>query len=94
MFQQRLTLVEIQAAWEEVANDAAAGLLVERGGLTQQVLVEAESIALNDTPIVGCRTLDILHVTTAKIMGVTEFCTFDTRQATLAGRFGLVAITP
>jgi predicted nucleic acid-binding protein len=58
------------------------------------VLVEAEASALNDTPVVGCRTLDVLHVAAAKLMGVTEFCTFDTRQSTLASRVGLIAVTP
>ena len=94
LFQQRLTLAEIQAAWQEVANDLSVGLLVERGGLTQPVLVEAESIAINDTPIIGCRTLDVLHVATAKLIGATEFCTFDTRQAGLVGRVGLAAVIP
>lgn len=94
MFQQRLTLAEIQAAWQEVENDFAAGLLVGRGGLWHRVLVEAETAALNDTPIVGSRTLDILHVATAKLIGTTDFCTFDTRQSILAVRIGLVAVTP
>jgi len=94
LFQQRLTLVEIQAAWQEVETDFAAGLLVGRGGLWHRVLVEAETSALNDTPVVGSRTLDVMHVATAKLIGTTEFCTFDTRQSTLAGRLGLVAVTP
>jgi len=57
LFQQRLTLAEIQAAWQEVENDFAAGLLVGRGGLWHRVLLEAETSALNDTPVVGSRTL-------------------------------------
>jgi predicted nucleic acid-binding protein len=94
LFQQRLTAGEIQAAWQEVENDFAAGLLVGRVGLWHRVLVEAETSALNHTPTVGCRTLDVLHVATAKLIGTTEFCTFDTRQSSLAGRAGLVAVTP
>lgn len=94
LFQQRITLAEVQSAWQEVENDFAAGLLVGRGGLWRRVMVEAESSALNHTPTVGCRTLDVLHVATAKLMGTTEFCTFDTRQSTLAGRVGLVSVTP
>jgi predicted nucleic acid-binding protein len=94
LFQQRLTLAEIQAAWQEVENDCAAGLLVGRGGLWHRVLVDAETYALNHTPAVGCRTLDVLHVAAAKLIGTTEFCTFDIRQSTLAGRIGLVAVSP
>lgn len=94
LFQQRLTLTEVQAAWQEVENDFTAGLLVGRGGLWHRVLVEAEMTALNHTPTIGCRTLDVLHVVTAKLIGTTEFCTFDTRQFSLAGRLGLVGVSP
>ncbi len=94
LFQQRLNQAEVDAAWKEIENDFAAGLLVGRGGLWHRVMLEAELSAVNHTPTVGSRTLDVLHVATAKLMGVTEFCTFDTRQSTLAGRLGLVAVTP
>ncbi len=94
IFQQRLTHAEVQAAWQEIENDVTAGLLVGRGGLWHRVLVDAQASALNDTPIIGSRTLDIFHVTAARLMGVTDFCTFDTRQAALARRLGLTAVTP
>ena len=94
LFQQRLTLQEVQAAWQEVENDCAAGLLVARGGLWHRVMVEAEAAALNHTPVIGCRTLDVLHVAAAKLIGTTEFCTFDARQSSLAGRVGLIPVSP
>ncbi len=94
LFQQRLTQQEIQAAWQEVENDCASGLLVARGGLWHHVLVDAQTYALNHTPTIGCRTLDVLHVAAAKLIGTTEFCTFDARQSTLAGQVGLLAVSP
>jgi hypothetical protein len=94
MFQQRLTQQEIQAAWQEVENDCAAGLLVARGGLWHHVLLDAQTYALNQTPTIGCRTLDVLHVAAAKLVGVTEFCTFDTRQAELVRKVGMTSVTP
>ena len=94
LFQQRLTPPEVQAVWLEVENDSAAGLLCECGGLWHRVLATAQAFSQNQTPAIGCRTLDVLHVASAKLIGVTEFCTFDTRQSTLAGQIGLVAITP
>jgi hypothetical protein len=94
LFQQRLTLPEVQAAWHEVENDCAAGLLVGWGGLWHRILVDAESSALNHTPIIGCRTLDLLHVAAAKLIGATLFCTFDARQSSLAARSGLIAVSP
>ena len=94
LFQQRITLQEIKSVWQQVENDCVTGLLAVRGGLWHRVLVEAETFALKDTPVVGCRTLDILHVATAKLIGTTEFCTFDTRQSILAARVGLVFVNP
>jgi len=94
VFQKRLTPVEVQSAWQEVENDIAAGLLVVRGGLWHRVFSEAESIAANHTPTIGCRTLDVLHVAAAKQMGTPEFCTFDARQADLAKKIGMIVVTP
>jgi predicted nucleic acid-binding protein len=78
----------------EVEHDCAAGLLVARGGLWHRVMVEAEAAALNHTPAIGCRTLDVLHVAAAKLIGTTDFCTFDARQSNLAGRVGLIPVSP
>jgi hypothetical protein len=69
-------------------------LLVARGGLWHRVFGEAESIAANHTSAIGCRTLDVLHVAAAKLVGVTEFCTFDMRQTDLVKKIGMTAVTP
>jgi predicted nucleic acid-binding protein len=94
VFQNRLTPVEVQSAWQEVENDIAAGLLVVRGGLWHRIFGEAEAIAANHTSAIGCRTLDVLHIAGAKLVGVTEFCTFNTRQADLVKKVGMTAVTP
>ena len=94
VFQKRLTPVEVQSAWQEVENDIAAGLLISSGGLWHRVFGEAESIAANYTSAVGCRTLDVLHVAAAKLVGVTEFCTFDTRQGDLVKKIGMTVVNP
>ena len=77
VFQQRLTPQEVQAAWQEVENDLASGLLVPRVGLWHRILGEAESLARQHTPTVGCRSLDILHVAIARTLATTVFCTLD-----------------
>jgi hypothetical protein len=94
VFQKRLTQLEVQSAWQEVENDIAAGLLISSGGLWHRVFGEAESIAAKHTSAVGCRTLDVLHVAAAKLVGVTEFCTFDTRQGDLVKKVGMTIVTP
>ena len=94
VFQKRLTPGEVQSAWQEVENDIAAGLLVVRGGLWHRIFGEAEAIAGNHTSAIGCRTLDVLHVAAAKLVGATEFCTFDARQADLVKKVGMTAVSP
>jgi uncharacterized protein len=94
IFQQRFTPQEAQAAWQEVENDLVAGHLVPRGGLWHRVLREAEVLAQRDSPTVGSRTLDILHVAAAMLLGVPEFCSLDARQTTSAGRAGLRTSVP
>jgi predicted nucleic acid-binding protein len=42
-----------------------------------------------ETPRLGCRTMDILHVACAVEIGASAFLTFDKRQAELARFAGL-----
>jgi predicted nucleic acid-binding protein len=89
MFQQRLTPAESLAAWQEVEQDLASGLLVAKPNLWGKLLQEAESLAQHHTPTIGTRTLDVLHVASALVSGATEFCTLDTRQGRLAQLAGM-----
>ncbi|MCW5556108.1 MAG: type II toxin-antitoxin system VapC family toxin [Verrucomicrobiae bacterium] len=89
VFQQRLTPVESLAAWQEVEQDLAAGLLVPTPNLWSKLFREAEALAEHHTPKIGCRSLDVLHVAAALVLGATDFCTFDTRQAKLAQLAGM-----
>lgn len=92
-FRKHLMPQEIQAAWQGMENDLAAGILVPRIAHWHRILREAEHLAENHTPSVGCRSLDIIHVAAASVLGISEFCTFDTRQADLARRAGLSVST-
>ena len=49
----------------------------------------AEALSEQHAALIGCRTLDILHVAAAKVLGVSDFLTYDTRQAELARLAGL-----
>ena len=89
VFQQRLTPAESRDAWQEVEQDLAAGLLVAKPDLWEKLVREAESLAEQHTPAIGSRSLDILHVAAALVLGATEFCTLDTRQGKLAQLAGL-----
>jgi predicted nucleic acid-binding protein len=74
---------------EDLQQDLASGLLVAQPHLWGKLVREAESLAEHHTPVIGARSLDILHVAAALVLGATEFCTFDTRQGKLARAAGL-----
>ena len=65
------------AATQLTAADAAA------------VYAEAESLCDQFTGTTGVRTLDLLHVAFGRILGRTEFLSFDRRQRSLAALAGL-----
>jgi len=54
---------------------------------------KAEVLSAANVATVGCRSLDIIHVAAALVIGVKEFVTLDHRQATLARAAGLT-VTP
>ena len=54
-----------------------------------ETLRRAEVFSRKLAPAIGCRTLDILHVATAVVLGVREFASFDGRQRQLAKKAGL-----
>jgi predicted nucleic acid-binding protein len=89
VFQQRLTPAEAQAAWQEVQQDLASGLLAPKPDPWERLVREAEKLAEQHTPTLGSRSLDIVHVAAALASGATDFCTFDTRQGKLAQLAGL-----
>lgn len=54
-----------------------------------EVMLEALELMPQITPQTGCRTLDLLHVVSAKKLGYSEFVTTDKRQASAAQLLGL-----
>ena len=90
VFQQRLTPDEAQAAWTQVQEDLQAGVLVAKPNLWAKLVPEAEALATHHTPTLGTRSLDVLHVAAASVIGATEFCTFDVRQGKLAQLAGML----
>lgn len=50
---------------------------------------EAERLSIVHTSNIGVRTLDLLHVAAARVVGCTDFATFDSRQHALAAAAGL-----
>lgn len=74
-------------------RDVAAGVFDVTEPEWPTVFADAESLASAHTAQNLCRSMDTLHVALARGLGATEFCTFDQRQAVMAGVAGL-AIVP
>jgi predicted nucleic acid-binding protein len=57
-----------------------------------RIAAEALSLASVVTPVTCCRTLDLMQVATAKLLGVREFVSTDKRQIEAAKLCGLEVI--
>ena len=79
----------VEQAWGHVEADIAAGLWELPAYDLVDVYSQAESISRRYTAILGARSLDILHVAAALILGAPAFITDDDRQARLARAAGL-----
>ncbi|MBI4662294.1 MAG: type II toxin-antitoxin system VapC family toxin [Verrucomicrobia bacterium] len=93
IFRQLLTPVEAQAAWNDVQRDIRAGRLLAHPVNWVPVFRVAAQWAARHSAGIGCRSLDILHVATARKLGATEFLSFDDRQRSLAQLLGF-AVKP
>jgi hypothetical protein len=54
-----------------------------------EILTEAERLSAVHTEKLGARSLDILHVSSALVLGFPVFPTFDHRRVSLAKATGL-----
>ena len=93
VFRRILTPAQVSAAWSDVERDLQSGRLIPRPVNWIPVYRAAAQWAALHSPRIGCRSLDVLHVTLAKKLNASEFFTFDERQRSLAVVLGL-AVKP
>jgi predicted nucleic acid-binding protein len=88
-FRGEITAAQLQYSMAALAEDTALGRW-QRPHFNAAVVEEkaAELSALYSARL-GCRTLDIIHVATALVIGASYFITFDRRQSSLAKQAGL-----
>jgi len=92
VFRQNITEMERAAAWTSFGQDLAHGVLELAAADEKAVYAESESLSEQLTATASVRSLDLLHVVFARILGRTEFLSFDTRQRSLAALAGLTAL--
>ena len=93
VFAKSATVAQVSAARALVESDVKQGVLVSAAADWRVVFQEAVSLADQYSHTLGCRSLDILHCATAKVLRATEFISTDARQKKLAVAMGLNLVT-
>ena len=89
VFRQKFSEVERAAVWTAFCQDITNGLLQRVEEDAAAVHAEAETLCDQFTAHTGVRTLDLLHVASARVLGRTHLLSFDQRQRDLATAAGL-----
>jgi predicted nucleic acid-binding protein len=89
VFRGEITKHQLRKSFQLIESDLQEGVLLHISFNWTDVLRQAEEIAEAYLIEVGTRSGDLLLVAAAIVLGTTEFCTFDQRQAELAKCAGL-----
>lgn len=89
VFRREMVDGEVAQVFEKVKIRAEQGIYRPAAPALSHVAREAERLSELHTTALGNRSLDILHVSCALVLGIKEFLTFDIRQAALAKAAGL-----
>jgi predicted nucleic acid-binding protein len=91
-FRKAITKVQLFGARRLVGELIQEGRFRRVNLSLDRIATEALRLASVVTAKTGCRTLDLMHVATAKLFGVGEFVSTDKRQLVAARICGLRAI--
>ncbi len=84
-----ITTAELKGALGDLQADIEAGVLDRPVYDVSNVFQKAEELSAKYAAATLARSLDILHVAAAVVIGARQFITFDARQAALAAKAGL-----
>ncbi|MGA2261538.1 MAG: type II toxin-antitoxin system VapC family toxin [Acidobacteriota bacterium] len=86
---KELTQFQLRGALENLQHDIHSGFLHMPDLDVRAVFDHAEFLSAAHTAVIGARSLDILHVAAASLLGARQFVSFDRRQRSLAFKAGL-----
>ena len=89
LFRKEAQPSQVRAVKALVAEDLRNGTLHRPSVAWDDILEDAKALALSHTRKIGCRSLDILHCSAARILSAPAFVTTDGRQQRLATTIGL-----
>ena len=88
-FRREITDAEMKQSVAAFEHDIATGRWQRPVYTAAAVEQKADELSATHSALLGCRTLDIIHVASAVVLGAMEFVTFDWRQGAMAKRAGL-----
>jgi predicted nucleic acid-binding protein len=89
VFRKEIAPAQRDGSLNAMLADIANGVLIAAAPVLTDVMTEAERLSATHSETLGTRSLDILHVACALVLGIEEFLTFDKRQLALARATGL-----
>lgn len=84
-----ITRAEHDAAFVQIERDLADGILAKRDVPQSELYRKARELSKKHTPVIPARSLDILHMAAALLLGADTLCSLDLRQRDLAKAAGL-----
>jgi len=84
----------LAAAFAALDDDFETGRYRQTDLLWRLALKRAGELSREHTPVLGTRSLDVLHVASALELGLRRFVSFDERQQKLARAVGLKVVIP
>ena len=88
-FRKQISEATRKAAWQRVELDIKNGIYVEAPIGQLDLHEKAAQLAQKYTATFGTRTLDLLHIAAAILLGASQLLSFDERQRQAAKREGL-----
>jgi hypothetical protein len=91
VFRKEISPIQRDASLNSMLTDLASGVFESVEIDVSDLASEAERLSTMHSESLGVRSLDILHVAAALVLGVPAFLTFNRRQHALAKAIGLKA---
>lgn len=88
-FRGEITPIEMNESITAFQQDVTSGRWQVPDFNTALIEQKTEELSAAHSATLGCRTLDIIHVAAALLIGAKDFVTFDPRQSALARQAGL-----
>ncbi len=90
LFRREISKQQQTQLFRYIEEDKRKGVLSPVTANWTEVFAQAIGLSQKNTRLLGCRSLDILHVAVAIKLGCTHFFSFDNRQRQLAKSSGLI----